>query len=42
MNKKVKFTAVEKTFFVLRFRELNISPLVFCRLSNVESTAIHR
>ncbi len=42
MSKKVKFTAEEKLFFVLKFRELNISLLAFCRLYNVESTAIHR
>lgn len=42
MSKKVKFTAEEKMFFVLKFRELNISLLAFCRLYNVESTAIHR
>lgn len=42
MNKRVKFTAEEKMFFVLKFRELNISLLAFCRLYNVESTAIHR
>ncbi|MGL5988595.1 transposase [Cetobacterium sp.] len=29
-------------FFVLKFRELNISLLGFCRLYGVESTAIHR
>ncbi|MGL4947373.1 MAG: transposase [Cetobacterium sp.] len=29
-------------FFVLKFRELNISLLAFCRLYGVESTAIHR
>lgn len=42
MNKRVKFTAEEKMFFVLKFRELNISLLAFCRLYSVESTAIHR
>lgn len=42
MSKRVKFTAEEKMFFVLKFRELNISLLAFCRLYNVESTAIHR
>lgn len=42
MNKRVKFTALEKMLFVLKFRELNISLLTFCRLYSVESTAIHR
>lgn len=42
MNKRVKFTAEEKMFFVLKFRELNLSLLAFCRLYRVESTAIHR
>lgn len=42
MSKKVKFTSEEKEFFVLKFRELNISLSAFCRLYNVERTAIHR
>ena len=42
MSKKVKFTAEEKMFFVLKFRELNISLAAFCRLYNIERTAIHR
>lgn len=42
MSKKVKFTAEEKMFFVLKFRELNISLSAFCRLYNIERTAIHR
>lgn len=42
MSKKVKFTAEEKEFFVLKFRELNISLSAFCRLYNIERTAIHR
>lgn len=42
MSKKVKFTAEEKEFFVLKFRELNISLSAFCRLYNIERTVIHR
>lgn len=42
MSKKIKFTAEEKEFFVLKFRELNISLSAFCRLYYVERTAIHR
>lgn len=42
MNKRVKFTTKEKMFFVLKFRELNIPLSAFCRLYNIERTAIHR
>ncbi|MGL5051699.1 MAG: hypothetical protein ACRC0V_02735 [Fusobacteriaceae bacterium] len=42
MNKRVRFTAEEKMFFILKFSELNISLLAFCRLYGVESTAIQR
>lgn len=42
MCNKVKFTPEQKMFFVLKFRELKISLAEFCRLYNVERTAIHR
>ena len=42
MSNKVKFTSEQKMFFVLKFRELKISLSEFCRLYNVERTAIHR
>ena len=42
MSNKVKFTPDQKMFLVLKFRELNISLSAFCRLYNVERTAIHR
>ena len=42
MSNKVKFTPEQKMFLVLKFRELNISLSAFCRLYNVERTAIHR
>ena len=42
MSNKVKFTPEQKMFFVLKFRELKISLAEFCRLYNVERTAIHR
>lgn len=42
MSNKVKFTPEQKMFLVLKFRELNISLAAFCRLYNVERTAIRR
>ena len=42
MSNKVKFTPEQKMFLVLKFRELKISLSAFCRLYNVERTAIHR
>src|SRR5574344_89358 len=42
MSKKVKFNAAEKEFFVLKYRELNVSLSEFCRLYGVERTAIIR
>ena len=42
MSNKVKFTPDQKMFFVLKFKELKISLSAFCRLYNVERTAIHR
>ena len=42
MNKRVKFTAEEKEFFVLKFREIKIYLSEFYRLYNVEKTAIYR
>ena len=42
MSNKVNFTPEEKMFLVLKFREFNISLATFCRLYNVERTAIHR
>lgn len=31
-----------KKFFVFKFKELNISLSIFCRLYNVDRTTIHR
>ena len=42
MSNKVKFTPKQKMFLVLKFRELKISLSAFCRMYNVERTAIHR
>ena len=42
MSNKVKFTPEQKMFLVLKFRELKISLSAFCRMYNVERTAIHR
>ena len=42
MSNKVKFTSEQKMFLVLKFRELKISLSAFCRMYNVERTAIHR
>ena len=42
MSNRVKFTPEQKMFFVLKFRELKMSLAEFCRLYNVERTAIHR
>lgn len=42
MSKKVKVTPEKKEFLVLKYRELNISLSEFCRLYDVERTAIHR
>lgn len=42
MSKKVKFNAAEKEFFVLKYRELNVSLSEFCRVYGVERTAIIR
>lgn len=42
MSNKIKFTPEQKMFLVLKFRELKISLSAFCRMYNVERTAIHR
>lgn len=42
MSNKVKFTPEQKMFLLLKFRELNISLSAFCRMYNVEETAIRR
>ena len=42
MFKKVKVDHNQKEFLVLKFKELNISLSEFCRLYNVERTAIIR
>ena len=42
MSNRVKFTPEQKMFFVLKFRELKMSLAEFCRMYNVERTAIHR
>lgn len=42
MSNKVKFTPEQKMFLVLKFRELKISLSAFCRMYNIERTAIHR
>ena len=42
MSKKVKVSPNLKEFLVLKFKELNISLSQFCRIYNVERTAIIR
>lgn len=42
MSNKVKFTPEQKMFLVLKFRELKISLSAFCRVYNIERTAIYR
>jgi len=42
MSKKVKVNPNQKEFLVLKFKELNISLSKFCRIYNVERTAIIR
>ena len=42
MSKKVKVSPSLKEFLVLKFKELNISSSQFCRIYNVERTAIIR
>ncbi len=42
MSKKVKISPNLKEFLVLKFKELNISLSQFCRIYNVERTAIIR
>ena len=42
MSNKVKITPEQKMFLALKFRELKISLSAFCRMYNIERTAIHR